>query len=171
MLPFVNPQTFLRKQVLSTKPFTLSALHSISSSSEVRRIFLITVPRFRVTEVPFTFRSLMICDWGLRSFIYMLVLYSSKGQQRQTNRRDRMFTATQIITATNEYSAVARAHFPSFTAEVSEAKKTTNAPAMIEWVFDNCECDAATRTFRLPTGEKIRHMTDDLGGEWFELSN
>ncbi len=32
----------------------------------------------------------MICDWGLRSFIYMLVFYSGKGQQRQTNRRDEM---------------------------------------------------------------------------------
>ena len=82
-----------------------------------------------------------------------------------------MFTAIQIIAATHEYSKAVRTHFPRFTDEVSEARKTTNAPAMIEWVFDNCECDAATRTFTLPAGEKIRHMTDDIGGEWFEIAN
>jgi hypothetical protein len=59
----LDPYAFLRKQVFSTSPLTLSALHSISPSSPVRRIFLINVPRFKVTEVPLTFKSLM--TWTL----------------------------------------------------------------------------------------------------------
>jgi hypothetical protein len=51
-------QAFFRKQVFSTRPFTFSALHSISSGLPVRRMFLIFVPRLSVTDVPFTGKSL-----------------------------------------------------------------------------------------------------------------
>ena len=43
----------------STRPLTFSTLASISASSSVKRMFLTKVPRFKVTEVPFTFRSLI----------------------------------------------------------------------------------------------------------------
>ena len=48
---------FFKNSVRSTSPFIPSTLHSMSSSSSVRRIFFAFVPRFSVTEVPFTFKS------------------------------------------------------------------------------------------------------------------
>gem|GEM_PF-6689138 len=55
-----NPnQPFFTNSVLSTKPFTLSALPSISFSSSVNRICFTIVPRLSVTVVPFTLRSLI----------------------------------------------------------------------------------------------------------------
>ena len=45
---------FLQKTGFQHQPFDFSALHSISSSSAISRIFFIIVPLFKVTEVPFT---------------------------------------------------------------------------------------------------------------------